>query len=115
MKYQVNEKSSKRWSSGFHTIISHGDCKDVLCPPHTWDDEGNIVYGGSNQILTYFDISSAEVKAAGYASGDPDLIAKFNAGEDIYIYSAQLYLGKDGWDKLSKKQKKMWRKRFKTV
>ena len=61
VKYQVNEKSSKRWSSGFHTIISHGDCKDVLCPPHTWDDEGNIVYGGSNQILTYFDISSAEV------------------------------------------------------
>ena len=49
------------FASGFHTIISHGDCKDVLCPPHTWDDEGNIVYGGSNQILTYFDISSAEV------------------------------------------------------
>lgn len=115
VKYQVNEKSSKRWSSGFHTIISHGDCKDVLCPPHTWDDEGNLVYGGSNQLLTYFDISSAEVKAAGYASGDKDLIAKFNAGEDIYIYSAELYLGKDGWDKLNKKQKKMWRKRFKTV
>jgi len=61
--------------------------------------------------IDYINIS----KAAGYASGDPDLIAKFNAGEDIYIYSAQLYLGKDGWDKLSKKQKKMWRKRFKTV
>ena len=115
VKYQVNEKSSKRWSSGFHTIISHGDCKDVLCPPHVWDENGNLVYGGSDQLLTYFDISSAEVKAAGYASGDPDLIAKFNSGEDIYIYSAQLYLGTDGWEKLSKKQKKMWRKRFKTV
>ena len=113
--YEVNTKSSKRWSSGFHTIIAHGDCKDVLCPPPSWDENGNIIYGGSNQLLTYFDISSAEVKAAGFASKDPDLIAKFNAGEDIYIYSAKLYLGEDGWNGLNKKQKKMWRKRFKTV
>ena len=45
---------------------------------------------------------------------DPDLISKFNAGEDIYIYSAKLYLG-DHWDELDKKQQKMWRKRFKTI
>jgi hypothetical protein len=113
--YEVNTKSSKRWSSGFHTIIAHGDCKDVLCPPPSWDNNGNIIYGGSDQLLTYFDISSAEVKAAGFASKDPDLIAKFNAGEDIYIYSAKLYLGESGWNALNKKQKKMWRKRFKTV
>lgn len=62
VKYEVQKKSSKRWSSGFHTIISHGDLKDVLCPPPAWDNEGNIIYGGSDQILTYFDISSAEVK-----------------------------------------------------
>lgn len=61
VKYEVNEKSSKRWSSAFHTIISHGDCKDVLCPPPAWDENGNIIYGGSDQMLTYFDISSAEV------------------------------------------------------
>jgi hypothetical protein len=42
------------------------------------------------------------------------LIDKFNKGEDIYIYSAKLYLG-DRFDQLDKKQKKMWRKRFKTV
>ena len=113
--YEVNTKSSKRWSSGFHTIISHGDCKDVLCPPPSWDKDGNMIYGGSDQLLSYFDISSAEVKSAGYASGDPKLIEKFNSGEDIYIYSALLYLGQDQWDKLSKKQKKMWRKRFKTI
>ena len=47
--YEVNTKSSKRWSSGFHTIISHSDCK-------------NIILSQSNQLLTYFDISSAEVK-----------------------------------------------------
>lgn len=83
VKYEVNEKSSKRWSSAFHTIISHGDCKDVLCPPPAWDENGNIIYGGSDQMLTYFDISSAEVKAAGFASGDPDLIQKFREGTDI--------------------------------
>lgn len=112
--YEVMTKSSKRWSSGFHTIISHGDCKDVLCPPPSWDENGQIIYGGSNQLLTYFDISSAEVKAAGYASMDPDLIAKFDSGEDIYIYSAILYL-KDKWDALTPKERKKWRKRFKTV
>lgn len=59
--YEVNTKSSKRWSSGFHTIISHGDCKDVLCPPPAWDENGNIIYGGSPQLLTYFDINKTSV------------------------------------------------------
>ena len=36
-------------------------------------------------------------------------------GEDIYIYSAKLFLGQDGWDRLNKAEKKMWRKRFKTI
>ena len=57
MKYQVNEKSSKRWSSGFHTITSHSDCKDILIAPPSWDENGNIIYGGSDQMLTYFDIN----------------------------------------------------------
>ena len=42
------------------------------------------------------------------------MIDKFNKGEDIYIYSAKLYLG-DKFDKLDKNGKKMWRKRFKTI
>lgn len=54
--YEVQTKSSKRWSSGFHTIISHGDCKDVLCPPPVKDGNGNIIPGKHNQFLTYFDI-----------------------------------------------------------
>ena len=65
-------------------------------------------------ILLERKCSSAEVKAAGYASMDPDLIDKFEKGEDIYIYSAKLYLG-DKFDQLSKGDKKMWRKRFKTI
>lgn len=110
--YEVNTKSSKRWSSGFHTIISHSDLKDCIIPPYHYDEYGNRVDEGF--VETYFDISSAEVKAAGFASEDPDLIDKFQKGEDIYIYSAKLYLGND-FDKLQEHIKKMWRKRFKTI
>lgn len=49
------------------------------------------------------------------ASLDPDLISKFNAGEDIYIYSSKLYLGEEGWNNLSKKEQKTYRKKFKTI
>lgn len=54
--YEVNTKSSKRWSSGFHTIISHADLKDCIVTPPSWDENGNIIYGGSDYVLTYFDI-----------------------------------------------------------
>lgn len=46
---------------------------------------------------------------------DEDLIQRFSDGTDIYIYSAKLYLGDEGWEKLTKKQQKKWRKKFKTV
>lgn len=99
-RFQCMEKSSKRWSSGYHTIVSHSDIKSTIrsYPGH---------------LLSYFDISSAEVKSAGFASQDPDLIDKFIKGEDIYIYSAKLYL--PNFEQLSDKEKKMWRKRFKTI
>lgn len=54
--YEVNTKSSKRWSSGFHTIISHADLKDCIATPPSWDENGNIIYGGSDYVMTYFDI-----------------------------------------------------------
>ena len=110
--FEVNTKSSKRWSSGFHTIISHSDLKDCLSTPYHYDRFGNRII--EDFFETYFDISSAEVKAAGFASGDPDLINKFQIGEDIYIYSAKLYLGEE-FDRLEDHVKKMWRKRFKTI
>lgn len=54
--YEVNTKSSKRWSSGFHTILSHADLKDCIAVPPAYNENGNIVYGGSENVLTYFDI-----------------------------------------------------------
>ena len=65
------------------TIISHADLKDCIATPPSWDENGNIIYGGSDYVLSYFDISSAEVKSSGYASGDERLIEKFNNGTDI--------------------------------
>lgn len=56
IKYQVNEKSSKRWSSGFHTIVAHSDIKNCLAVPPSWDENGNIVYGGGDYLMSYFDI-----------------------------------------------------------
>jgi len=114
IRYECMQKSSKRWSSPFHTIISHSDLKNAICCPPSYDEKGNIIYNGGDFMLTYFDISSAEVKAAGYASLDPKLIDKFEKGEDVYIFSAKLYLG-NKFDKLDKKTQKKWRKRFKTV
>lgn len=101
-RFQCMEKSSKRWSSGYHTIVSHSDIKSTI-----------LSYPGC--LLSYFDISSAEVKSAGFQSQDPDLIDKFVNGIDIYIYTAKLYLGEDGWNNLPDKEKKSWRKRFKTI
>ena len=100
-------------SSGFHTIISHGDCKNCISTPYHFDEFGNKV--DENYLMSYFDISSAEVKASGYASGDKDIISAFDQNIDIYIFSAKLYLGEEAWEKLSDKDKKMWRKRFKTI
>ena len=61
--YEVNTKSSKRWSSGFHTIISHADLKDCIRTPYHLDSQGNIVDEGF--IETYFDINEKLVSLKG--------------------------------------------------
>lgn len=38
----------------------------------------------------------------------------FAEGKDVYIYCAKLYLGEEGWNNLSKADKKKFRKMFKT-
>lgn len=42
-RYLVCEKDTKRWSSGYHTIISHSDIKRIVTAPPGY-------------LLTYFDI-----------------------------------------------------------
>jgi hypothetical protein len=115
--YNVNMLKTKRWSCNIHTVISHADFKDLITTPPNYyiDLETGELMRGKDTVETYYDISSAEVKSAGFASGDPKLIEKFVNGEDIYIYTAKLYLGEAKWDSLDKSAKKTWRKKFKTV
>lgn len=54
--YECQTKSSKRWSSPFHTIISHSDLKNAITVPPLIKEDGTIVYGGSDFMMTYFDI-----------------------------------------------------------
>lgn len=100
-KWEICKKETKRWSSGYHTIISHGDIKDTIAAPPGY-------------LLTYFDISSAEVRTAAYRSGDPVMIHLFETKQDLYIHVAKLYF-KDKWDLMGKDEKKKWRKSFKTI
>ena len=109
-KYDVMHKVSKRSSSGFHTIPSHIDVKKaVTCPVM------NTPTGRTATLLSYFDISSAEVRTLAYRSGDPGLIHLFETGQDVYIYTAKSMLGEDKWNAFDKAEKKKWRKVFKVV
>ncbi len=58
--YEVNLKSSKRWSGPFHTLPSHLNVKNCVTTPYHYDSNGNKVE--EDFIETYYDISSAEVK-----------------------------------------------------
>lgn len=101
-KFEVMKKETKRWSSGFHTIPSHMDLKEAVTTPPGF-------------MMSYFDISSAEIRTLAFRSGDKNLIELFKKGEDVYIYVAKQHLGVDVWDALGKSDKKKWRKRMKVV
>lgn len=99
--YEVMKKETKRWSSGYHTIISHSDVKDVISAPR-------------GMLLGYFDISSAEVRTAAYRSKDPVMIHLFETGQDLYIHAAKLYF-KEQWENMDGPERAKWRKSFKTI
>jgi len=44
-----------------------------------------------------------------------ELKERFELRQDAYNYTAQLYLGKENWEKLDKKEKKRLRGSFKTI
>lgn len=101
-RYQVLEKETKRWSSPYHTIISHSDIKSVINTPPGY-------------LLSYFDISSAEVRTVAYISKDPVMIHLFETRQDLYIHVAKIYFGEDRWKQEDSSFKKLWRGRFKTI
>lgn len=71
-RFNVCNTKSKRWSSGFHTIYGKADCKRIVSSPE-------------NTLLSYFDISQAEVRTIAYRSGDPKMIEWYEQGVDLYI------------------------------
>lgn len=112
-KYDVMHKETKRSSSGYHTIPSHQDSKkSVTCP--VLNTPGTRT-GKTATLLSYFDISSAEVRTLAYRSGDKALIHLFETGQDVYIYTAKSMLGADKWEGFDKSERKGWRKIFKVV
>lgn len=96
--FNVNTVTTKRWSSGYHTIYGKSTSKRVLVAPPGY-------------LVSYFDISSAEVRSAAYMSGDPVLIKQFEDGLDPYIELARKKYGQDA----PKSVLKANRKKYKTA
>jgi hypothetical protein len=75
--WQTNQKSTKRWSSGFHTMKPHSDVMKCITSPDGW-------------INTYFDISQAEPRSAAYYSHDKVWSHLYDTGVDSYMYLAHI-------------------------
>lgn len=74
----------------------------------------NVISAPPGYLLTYFDISSAEVRTVAYRSKDAKMVELFESHQDLYIHVAKLYF-KDRWEVMGKDEKKKWRKIFKTI
>ena len=83
-----------------HTIISHSDIKRIVTAPPGY-------------LLTYFDISSAEVRSIAYKSGDPTMINLFESGQDLYVHIGKIAFPDLDWT--TKAVKKAKRPIFKQV
>ena len=90
--------------------------KMVMCPTLNLNGKRTAT------VISYFDISSAEVRTLAYKScldgsgtGDPGLIHLFETKQDVYVYTAKSMLGEDKWNRFDKAEKKKWRKIFKVV
>lgn len=82
-RFDVNMKTTKRWGAGIHCVYGKSTSKRILAAPKG--------YG-----ISYFDISSAEVRTAAYLSKDQQLIDDFESGKDVYMLLAErTYPGHD--------------------
>jgi hypothetical protein len=71
-EYEAFKQYSLRWSSGYHTVPSRSEVKKCMSSP-------------PDGLLSYFDISSMEVRTAVYLSKDPAMLNDFESGVDAYI------------------------------
>ena len=69
LMFNANEKKSKRWSSAFHTIPSKSEMKRIVTTPPGY-------------LMSYFDISGAEIRTISFTSGDPFMMQCYKEGKD---------------------------------
>lgn len=100
-RFQVNEKNTKRWSSPYHTILSHSDIKSIIIPPKGF-------------LEVYYDVQSAESVAVSFLSKDPKMIELIRTKQDLYVHAAKVFW-QDKWNTFDSRTKKIWRKRFKSI
>ena len=74
--FNICEKKSKRWSADFHTI-----------PPISIK---RVVSAPKDHLLTYFDISGAEVRSIAYLSKCKFFLDNYAKGLDPYVESARV-------------------------
>lgn len=98
--FQALSKKSKRWSSGMHTISSVSETKRVVSTPPGY-------------LLSYFDISGAEVRFISYESQDPFMLDCYAKGLDPYINFAASFVYPDKANDIP--FLKSVRKMFKTI
>ena len=83
--YEANKQFSMRWSSGYHTVPSKSECK-VCCS--TPDDA----------LLSYFDISQAEVRSQAYLFEDKKMVECYEQGIDLYILCSKVFDPDEDYD-----------------
>lgn len=94
-------------------VIPGADFRSLVETPDFDTDKGKTA-----SLLTYFDISSAEVRALCAFSHDKNMAELFDTGQDIYLHVCKKMLNASGegrFEALSKADKKKWRKIFKRV
>lgn len=75
--FRVCEKQSKRWSAPTHTIPSKSEVKRCITTPPGY-------------LLSYFDISGAEVRTLAYMSHAKFFLDCYAKHKDVYIESAKV-------------------------
>lgn len=75
--FKVCEKQSKRWSAPTHTIPSKSETKRCINTPPGY-------------LLSYFDISGAEVRTVAYTSKAKFFMDCYAQGKDVYIEAAKI-------------------------
>lgn len=75
--YKVCEKQSKRWSAPMHTVPSKSEVKRCVTTPPGY-------------LLSYFDISGAEIRTIAFMSNSKFFQECYDQGKDVYIEAAKI-------------------------